>query len=322
MILAYLENQCGQLPKSALSVAEAVAQCRNAGYEDKTAAVIIGEGPSIESAANQAAFLGFDEVVFVEDLGLKDYLPGRYQYVMEQVCAQLDPSLIISAHTTCGKDFMPRVAVAIDAAQASDVVEFPGPGIFRRPMYAGDLLADVEIKTAKKIVTIRASSFEPAAPNDRACTVRRIQIDRDWPKFEEYVSCEKAKQDRPDLADANVVVSGGKGLKNKENFDTILTPLAASLNAAIGASRAAVDAGFVANDSQVGQTGKIVAPDLYIAVGISGAIQHLAGMKNAKVIVAINNNPDEPIFDVADYGLVADLFEAVPELTRELNERS
>ena len=225
-------------------------------------------------------------------------------------------SHIVSSTSTSGKNFMPRVAALLDVAQISDISGVVSEDTFERPIYAGNAIATVQSSDATKVITVRGTAFDPVAAEGGSASVENIDTVKDagvstWEK-EEIV-----KLDRPELTAASIIVSGGRGMQNGENFK-LLESVADKLGAAMGASRAAVDAGFVPNDMQVGQTGKIVAPDLYIAVGISGAIQHLAGMKDSKVIVAINKDEDAPIFSVADYGLVADLFDALPELNNAL----
>jgi len=222
---------------------------------------------------------------------------------------------VLAPATTTGKNFMPRVAAALDVAQISEIVSVDGPDTFTRPIYAGNAMMQVQSADPKKVITVRTTTFEKAG-NDGSASVEKVDAPAD-PGLSSFVSENLAKSDRPELTGARIVISGGRGMGSKENFH-IIEKVADKLGAAVGASRAAVDAGYAPNDWQVGQTGKVVAPELYIAVGISGAIQHLAGMKDSKVIVAINKDEEAPIFQIADYGLVADLFKAVPELEAAL----
>jgi electron transfer flavoprotein alpha subunit len=223
--------------------------------------------------------------------------------------------------TANGKNVMPRVAAKLDVAQLSDVIKVDSSDTFERPIYAGNAIATVQSSDPIKVITVRTTGFDPVAATGGSAPIEKRAFVADFGKST-FVGRELTQSDRPELTSAKIIVSGGRGLGSGEKYAELIMPLADSLRAALGASRAAVDAGYVPNDYQVGQTGKIVAPELYVAVGISGAIQHLAGMKDSKVIVAINKDPEAPIFGVADYGLVADLFTAVPELTQALAGKS
>ena len=243
---------------------------------------------------------------------------GLAENVAAQVLAVAgNYSHILFPATASGKNVAPRVAAKLDVAQISDIIKVDGPDTFERPIYAGNAIATVQSADATKVITVRTTGFDAAAASGGSAAVETVSATADSGKSS-FVGQEIAKSDRPELTAAKIIVSGGRALGSGEKFTEVMTPLADKLGAAIGASRAAVDAGYAPNDLQVGQTGKIVAPQLYIAAGISGAIQHLAGMKDSKVIVAINKDPEAPIFSVADYGLEADLFTAVPELVKAL----
>lgn len=274
--------------------------------------VIIGHNLD-ECAANAAKIAGVSRVLVADNSAYEHQLAEN---VADVVLALADDySHVIAAATTTGKNFMPRVAALLDTAQISDITAVVDAHTFKRPIYAGNAIATVKALTDKVILTVRASAFDMAA-SDNSAPVEALSVVKESANSA-FVSVEQTESERPELTAADVIISGGRGMQNGDNFK-LLEGIADKLGAAIGASRAAVDAGFVPNDMQVGQTGKIVAPNLYIAVGISGAIQHLAGMKDSKVIVAINKDPDAPIFQVADYGLVADLFEVLPELEAAL----
>ena len=225
---------------------------------------------------------------------------------------------IISSANTFGKNFMPRVAALLDISQVSDIIKINSPDTFVRPIYAGNAFATVKSNDKKKCITIRPPSFDPAPTSGGSSPIEKVEA-ADIPNVSKFIKREETKSERPELGTARIVISGGRGLQSGDNFK-LINAIADKLNAAVGASRAAVDAGYISNDHQVEQTGKVVVPDLYIAVGISGAIQHLAGMKESKVIVAINKDGEAPIFSIADYGLEADLFEALPQFLEELNK--
>ena len=225
---------------------------------------------------------------------------------------------IIASANTFGKNFMPRVAALLNISQVSDIIKINSPDTFIRPIYAGNAFATVKSNDKKKCITIRPTSFDPAPTSGGSATIENVEP-VDVPSISKFIKKEETKSERPELGTARVVISGGRGMQSGENFK-LINAIADKLNAAVGASRAAVDAGYISNDHQVGQTGKVVVPDLYIAVGISGAIQHLAGMKESKIIVAINKDGEAPIFSIADYGLEADLFEALPQFLEELNK--
>ncbi|CAN7737431.1 electron transfer flavoprotein subunit alpha/FixB family protein [Variovorax paradoxus] len=277
---------------------------------------ILVAGHNASDAAEAAAgIVGVAKVIRADS---EAFAHGLAENVAAQVVALAgDYSHILFPATASGKNIAPRVAAVLDAGQISEVTKIHGADTFERPIYAGNAIATVQSLTEKNVITVRTTGFDPAAATGGSAAIEQIATVPASSKST-FVSAELVKSDRPELTAAKIIVSGGRALGSSEKFIAIMTPLADKLGAAIGASRAAVDAGYAANDLQVGQTGKIVAPQLYIAAGISGAIQHLAGMKDSKVIVAINKDPEAPIFSVADYGLEADLFTAVPELTKAL----
>ena len=263
---------------------------------------------AVADAAAQVA--GVTKVICADNAAYEHQLAENVSLLVAELGADYDN--LLAPSTANGKNIMPRVAALLDVGQISDILSIESADTFTRPIYAGNVIATVQSSDAKKVITVRTTAFDAVAAEGGSATVEACAAAHDA-GVSQFVREEVAQSDRPELTAASVVISGGRGMQNGDNF-SLLEGIADKLNAAIGASRAAVDAGFVPNDYQVGQTGKIVAPDLYIAVGISGAIQHLAGMKDSKVIVAINKDEDAPIFQVADYGLVADLFEALPEL--------
>lgn len=277
---------------------------------------VLVAGNACQAVADQVAKVAGVAKVKVADA--PHYAEQTAENVAALVVAQAAGySHILAPASTFGKNVLPRVAALLDVAQISDIIAVEAADTFVRPIYAGNALATVKSADAVKVITVRGTAFDPAATEGGNAAVEAVAAAADAGQTT-LVGRELTKSARPELGAAKIIVSGGRGLGSGENYNALLEPLADKLNAALGASRAAVDAGFVPNDYQVGQTGKIVAPQLYIAVGISGAIQHLAGMKDSKVIVAINKDPEAPIFQVADYGLVADLFTAVPELTAVL----
>ena len=275
---------------------------------------ILVAGKDCSEVANQASKIaGVSKVLLCDNPIYEKHMAESYADLIVEISS--DYNAILTTASTTGKNFMPRVAALLDVPQISEIINVIDSNTFERPIYAGNAIQTVKSLSDKKIITVRAPSFQAAEDQDPA-TIENIQNFEDK-NLSEYISEELTKSDRPELTAAKIIISGGRGMQNGENF-VLLEGVADKLGAALGASRAAVDAGFVPNDYQVGQTGKVVAPELYIAVGISGAIQHLAGMKDSKVIVAINKDEEAPIFQVADYGLVADLFKAIPDLNAAL----
>jgi len=276
---------------------------------------VLVAGKGAQAVADQAAKLdGVAKVLLAEEAALEHQLAEPMAALIVGLADGYDA--FVAAATTNGKNIMPRVAALLDVMQLSDITEVVSADTFKRPIYAGNAIQTVQSSDAKKVITVRTASFNAAGEGGSA-GVETIDAPAD-PGLSSYVSTELSGGDRPELTSAKIIISGGRALGSSDKFEEVILPVADKLGAAVGASRAAVDAGYAPNDWQVGQTGKVVAPDLYIACGISGAIQHLAGMKDSKVIVAINKDEDAPIFQVADYGLVADLFDVLPELEKAL----
>ena len=277
--------------------------------------LVAGEG--VGAAADQAAKLGGIEKVLVAD-------NAAYAHALAEPLAALLVEIaagyeaIVAPSTASAKNVMPRVAALLDVMQISDVSKVVGPDTFERPIYAGNAIQTVQSSDAIKVITVRAASFGATPAGDALVAIEPVSVAPADPAVSHFAHDELARSERPELSGAKVIVSGGRAVGTADNFQKLIVPLADAMHAAVGASRAAVDAGYAPNDWQVGQTGKVVAPELYVAVGISGAIQHLAGMKDSKIIVAINKDEEAPIFQVADYGLVGDLFTVVPELTKAL----
>ena len=306
--LVIAEHDNDSLKPSTLNAVTAAARCADEIH------VLVAGGGCDAAAQAAAAIAGVAKVLVADAPHLADQLAEN---VAEQVVA-LAPSYshVLAPATAHGKNLMPRVAAKLDVGQVSDIIAVDSPDTFQRPIYAGNAIATVQATDAIKVVTVRTTGFDAAAGSGGSAAVERIEPAADA-GTSRFVSREVAKSERPELTAAKAIVSGGRAMASADNFK-LLEPLADKLGAAIGASRAAVDAGYAPNDWQVGQTGKIVAPQLYVALGISGAIQHLAGMKDSKVIVAVNKDAEAPIFQVADYGLVGDLFQAVPEMVKQL----
>ena len=276
--------------------------------------LVAGQGADAVAAA-AAKISGVEKVLLADDASLAKMLAEPMEALLVSLAGNYDA--LLTPATTSGKNFMPRVAAKLDVPQISEILSVESPDTFKRPIYAGNAIQTVQAPAGKKIITVRATAFK-AAPEGGNASVEKIAAAAD-PGTSKFSGEELSKSERPELTSAKIVISGGRGLGSGENFK-LIEKVADKLHAAVGASRAAVDAGYVPNDYQVGQTGKVVAPDLYLAIGISGAIQHLAGMKDSKVIAAINKDEEAPIFQVADYGLVADLFQALPEMEAELSK--
>ena len=320
-VLIFIQHSEGKVLKGSLVALTAAKQLMSVWGASEVVGVVLGPGAAV--AAQEIVQYGITECRFSENELFISYRAEPYARAVALAAKELGAAIVVTLANSSGKDLLPRVAVLLDGAQASDVIAVNSDGTLKRPMYAGNIIADIELSSGPRLVSVRGTAFAPAVKEGTAGAVSELSLSGDpdlheQTRFGVIVSYEQSKADRPELSDAEVVVSGGRALGSAESFEKVIFPLADVLRAAVGASRAAVDSGYAPNDWQVGQTGKVVAPNLYLAVGISGAIQHLAGMKDSKVIVAINKDPDAPIFEVADYGLVADLFEAVPQVISAL----
>ena len=297
------------------SLNDATAKAVTAALQISPPVHVLVAGADCKAAAEQAAALeGVEKVLLADDSRYANLLPEPTSGLLVSLASSYDA--ILAPATANGKNILPRVAALLDVPQISEIISVVSKDVFRRPIYAGNAIETIEASGFKKVITVRIAAFASAARNGSA-VIENIAPAAD-PALSRMIREDLTRSERPELAGARIVISGGRGLQSKENF-ALIERVADKLGAAVGASRAAVDAGFVPNDRQVGQTGKVVAPELYIAVGISGAIQHLAGMKDSKIIVAINKDEGAPIFSIADYGLVADLFEALPEFEKALN---
>ncbi|WP_103727537.1 electron transfer flavoprotein subunit alpha/FixB family protein [Novosphingobium sp. HII-3] len=306
--LVWVEHDNASVKDATLSAVTAAAKLGDVDL------LVAGQGAA--AAADAAAQIaGVGKVLLADDAAYANALAENVAPLIAGLAEGYDAVLFPA--TTTGKNVAPRVAALLDVMQISDILSVEGPKTFTRPIYAGNAIATVESSDAKLVITVRGTAFEKAATSGGSGTVEAVSGTGDA-GLSSFVGAELAKNERPELTSAKIIVSGGRALKDGDTFQQLIFPLADKLHAAVGASRAAVDAGYVPNDYQVGQTGKIVAPEIYIAVGISGAIQHLAGMKDSKTIIAINKDEDAPIFQVADIGLVGDLFTVVPELTSKL----
>ena len=309
-VLLIAEHDNKELKSFTLNAVTAATQ-----IDDDLHVLVAGNNcAEVAKAASEISLV--KKVIHVEAELYKNFLPENFAPLVVKINESY--SHIISSANTFGKNLMPRVAALLDTSQVSDIIKVVSPDTFIRPIYAGNAFATVKSSDSKKCVTIRPTSFDPAPTSGGSAAIEKID-GTEASNISKFIKREEVKSDRPELGTARIVISGGRGMQSGDNFK-LITAIADKLNAAIGASRAAVDAGYISNDHQVGQTGKVVVPDLYIAVGISGAIQHLAGMKESKVIVAINKDGEAPIFSVADYGLEADLFEALPQFLEELNK--
>lgn len=315
-ILLFIQHEQGKLNQGSLAALTA-AQEISAKHEPlEIHGLCLGSGA--KKIATEVASYGLTKIYYSENLIFDKYIATNFAKAALQVMQNNDCKYFIAPATTTGKDFLPLIAVKLSAGQASDITAVNSDKTFKRPVYAGNALADIQVLTEKKVITVRGASFDLAKSIGSNSAQEEFSPEFSGDSRITVLKSQMAESARPELSEAKVIVSGGRGVGTAANFEKVIFPLADRLNAAVGASRAVVDAGEVPNDWQVGQTGKIVAPNLYFAIGLSGAIQHLAGMKDSKVIVAINKDPEAPIFEVADYGIVGDLFQIVPELTQKL----
>ena len=309
-VLLIAEHNNKELRPFTLNAATAASQ-----IDSDVHAVIIGQN-SADAAKQLSELPVVKKVLSVEGAHYENFTAENFAPVIVKLAENY--SHIVCSANTFGKNLMPRIAAHLDTSQVSDIIKVISPDTFLRPIYAGNAFATIKSNDTKKCVTIRPTSFDPCESTGGSAAIEKMDASEEFSNTK-FIKREEIKSDRPELGTARIVVSGGRGMQSGDNFK-LITEIADKLGAAIGASRAAVDAGYISNDHQVGQTGKVVVPDLYIAIGISGAIQHLAGMKESKVIVAINKDGEAPIFSVADYGLEADLFEAIPQFMEELNK--
>jgi len=315
--LILIEHDRQQVKRHSLN---AIALARQLGGD--YALLVLGHG--LDGIAASLVSYGASAVVVADDPALTEPLADRYATVIAEAAQKRGAKSILGTSSTFSKDVLPRAAALLDAPMLTDVVaieKMDGSISYRRPINAGSMFAMVRVEGDRRVLTIRATAFEPPAADAAPCPIKRFHLDAaSLPNGIQFISREQRKSDRPDLTEARVVVSGGRPLKDKETFERLVGGLADALGGAIGATRAAVDAGMAPNDYQIGQTGKIVAPELYIAIGISGAIQHLAGIKDSRIIVAINKDPDAPIFQMATYALVGDLYQIVPQLIESIRQ--
>jgi electron transfer flavoprotein alpha subunit len=313
--LILIEQDHQQVKRSSL---HAIGLARQLG--DEYALMVLGHG--LEGIAASLVSFGASAVVVADDPALEQPLADRCAAVIAAAARDVGANTIVGTSSTFSKDLLPRVAALLDAPMVTDVVaieKMDGLVSYRRPINAGSMFAAVSVEGDRRILTVRATAFEPPAADAPPCAIKRFNVDAaSLPNGMQFISREERKSDRPDLTEARVVVCGGRPLKDRETFERLVGGLADALGGAIGATRAAVDAGMAPNDYQIGQTGKIIAPELYIALGISGAIQHLAGIKDSRVIVAVNKDPEAPIFQMATYALVGDLYQIVPQLIESL----